>query len=921
MLSGPSILELLAEHREHASNQVPVTFHAAGQPEEPTTYSELMGRTLDIAAAIASRASPAPKVVLLYAPGLEFIRALLGCLYAGAVAVPTYPPLSSRMADRFQMIVRDAGASLVLTTRDLYHVVIGLSEDTAALDSLPVIFTEELPRSSADWTPPNVTESQPAFIQYTSGSTADPKGILVTHGILASNCRANNERMSPMNWPAMVSWLPPYHDMGLVGAILHPLASRLPVHLMSPLDFLRDPLSWIRLISKTRAGGSGGPNFGFDLCVRRFDENQLVGVDLSSWSNAFIGADRVRFETLKQFHATYAHLGFSWNAVYPCYGLAETTLFATGGQFGTPPDVLHIRQDALRSNRVLPASPDEDGSTTVVSCGQAASSHAVLIEVPDTGMIADEDVVGEILFSGPSLAASYWRHGRSESLDPDMTTVAGRRYLRTGDLGFMHKGGLYVTGRLKDLIIVRGQNFYPEDVETIAQGCHEGLRPGCGAAFALEGVTSELAILVQEISHPDPDFPSALVAEKIRQAVAASLGLHLHAIVFIPPRTIPKTSSGKARRAECRRLYTEQGLDVYWSDIVPEPGDPAEKADHLFESALSDTTPAPHQEAIRQIWQRVLGISQIRDDDSFFDLGGTSLGAARMLSLLESELDLLVHFSALIGYSTLRAFARQVELAQGVAHESSVSFNAGARNLPLHGLLSWPGMFNLYRRLAGLLGDEQPVHAILALDESNGRLPLLSINEMAQHAEALMLRLQPEGAYVLCGYSIGALIAYETARNLTAMGKTVDRLILLDPALLRPRRAFEVVSRATSKSPRQVTEAIVNGLRTTLTLRQLNRGAAASANESSLVAATTRNWDLVNLRAWHRYRPGRWDGPVTILRAAGAARSANAMQAWRRVLATPPEVIDVSGEHISILDEPHIEELGRAIGRVLEAAR
>jgi acyl-CoA synthetase (AMP-forming)/AMP-acid ligase II/thioesterase domain-containing protein len=913
MLSRPSILELLAEHRELAPDQVPFTFHPAGQPDESVTYSELMGRAVDIAAAINSQAAPSPTVVLLYAPGLEFIRALLGCFYAGAVAVPTYPPLSRRMADRFQVIARDAGASVVLTTRDLYQVVTGLSDKGAGSDSLQVIFTDELPRSSADWTTPNVSESQPAFIQYTSGSTADPKGILVTHGILASNCKANNERMRPETWPAMVSWLPPYHDMGLVGAILHPLASRLPVHLMSPLDFLRDPLSWLRLISATGAGGSGGPNFGYDLCVRRFDEKQLAGVDLSSWSNAFIGADRVRHDTLKRFHATYAHLGFSWKSFYPCYGLAETTLFATGGQFDAPPDVLHIRQDALRSNQVLPGTPDEDGTVAVVSCGQPPSAHSVLIQIPGAGTIADEDVVGEILFAGPSMAASYWRHSRSESLDPDMTAVGGRPYLRTGDLGFIHDGGLYVTGRLKDLIIVRGQNFYPEDIETIAQASDEGLRPGCGAAFAAEGLTSELAILVQEISHPVPDFPSAAVAEKIRRAVAASLGLHLHAIVFIPPRTIPKTSSGKARRSECQRLYNEHGLDVLWSDLVPEPGT-VESAEARTGPQGSDTMPV-HLEAIRETWRRILGVAQVNDHDDFFDLGGTSIGVARMLSLLETELGLSVPFSALIVSSALRAFAHQVDLVEGGDNLSSVLFNVDGHNRPLHCMLSWPGMFSLYRRLADLLGPQQPVHSILALDDSDGHLPLLGVQDMAQRAATEALRLQPQGGYVLCGYSMGALIAYETARKLTESGKTVTRLILIDPSLAWPRRRLRTVSLAIGMSPREFTDASVRWVRRRMLLRRLDRRVAASEDSVS-VRATSHNWDLVNFRAWERYRPGPWEGRVTILRPAAATRGVD-VRGWRDILVAPPEVIDVSGDHFTMLDDARLGETARALRGIL----
>lgn len=502
----------------------------------PVTYAELDAAARRVAAALAARGATGEPVLLLYPPGRAYVEGFFGCLYAGAIAVPAYPPDPARLErtlPRLRALIADCGARLALT-------VSGLAD--AVPPGVDWIATDHLPEVDDRVGAPTWQEiDSPALLQYTSGSTGEPKGVLVSHANLLHNAELVRIGFGTSPESVAVSWLPPYHDMGLIGGIVQPIYAGLPLVLMSPLTFLHRPMIWLETISRFGATVSGGPNFAFDLCMRKSTPAQRAELDLSRWAVAFCGAEPVRAETLDRFAEAFAPAGFRPEAFYPCYGLAEGTLIVTGGRREAPPTMI-----------------EHDGAVHI-GCGRALGDQTVAVVDPETRTAAGPGAVGEIWLSGPSVAVGYWNrpeetahifHARRAD-DPD------RRYLRTGDLGFLDPSGeLVVTGRVKDLIIVRGRNVYPQDLEhTVEQVA--GVRPGCSAAFAVERDGEERVAIACEVAGSATDTVAA-----IRRALAETHEIDPAAVVLLRPRSIPKTSSGKIQRHACRKAFLDGGLDI-----------------------------------------------------------------------------------------------------------------------------------------------------------------------------------------------------------------------------------------------------------------------------------------------------------------------------------------------------------------------
>jgi acyl-CoA synthetase (AMP-forming)/AMP-acid ligase II len=507
-----SFAEILALRAREQPDATAFVFEGS----ERMTYAELDARARTIAAALAD--ARGERVLLVYPPGLEYVAALFGCFYAGAVAVPAYPPDPTRLdrtLPRLEAIIRDAEPKVVLTIAVLTELVGG---EPLATDTLP----------PGSWSAP-VEPGDLALLQYTSGSTADPRGVMLTHANLLHNSdfirRAFGNRPSSSG----VIWLPPYHDMGLIGGILQPVYAGFPCLLMSPFTFLLRPINWLRAITEQRGTVSGGPNFAFELCLR-IDDRELADLDLSSWEIAFNGSEPVRPGTLDAFSEKFAPCGFRREAFFPCYGLAEGTLMVTGGE--------RLAGPRLRRH----------GDKELVGCGRPDPEHRVVIADP-AGVPLPDGREGEICVSGPSVAAGYWRDGGFGPL------------LRTGDLGVLADGELYVTGRIKELVIVAGRNHHALDIELACERAVPQLRRGCGAAFSYDGTGREHIGVVYEVRE-DPELDAHAVIRAMRQAVVRAVGARIGAVVLIPPRTIPKTSSGKVQRGLCRTRFAEGALPV-----------------------------------------------------------------------------------------------------------------------------------------------------------------------------------------------------------------------------------------------------------------------------------------------------------------------------------------------------------------------
>jgi len=561
-----TLVDLLAYRAQHQSEQMAYSFLQNGGAEvRKLTYKELDRLAQAIAVKLQSLDATGGRALLLYSPSLEFIAAFFGCLYAGVVAVPAYPPRPNQNIARLQAITADARARVVLTSVALRDNLKNRFARSLDLGQLHWLATDELTYDFAEaWYPPQVNGDTLALLQYTSGSTGNPKGVTISHSNLLYNSAVIQKGFEDTPGSRGVSWLPPYHDMGLIGGILQPLYVGAPMWLMSPIDFLQKPFRWLQAISRYKATTSGGPNFAYELCLQKTSPEQRATLDLSSWEVAFTGAEPVRAQTLEQFAAAF-------EAFYPCYGMAETTLMISGGLKTALPVVRKLESAAFEQNRVVEVTDEWETVRTVVGCGRSSMDHKIVIVDPESMTLCHEGHVGEIWVSGSSVAQGYWNRAEEtrQTFQAYLVDTGEGPFLRTGDLGFLLNGELFVTGRLKDVIIIRGQNHYPQDIEMTVSRSHPALRPNYGAAFAIEFKGSERLVIVQEVERSYlRKLDVKEVVSSVKQAVVAEHGLEIYAAVLVKTGSIPQTSSGKIRRHACRAEFISGSLNIVddWSE-------------------------------------------------------------------------------------------------------------------------------------------------------------------------------------------------------------------------------------------------------------------------------------------------------------------------------------------------------------------
>ena len=521
-------------------------------------FVDLDLRARSIAATLQAGSLSGERVLLLYPPGLDFLAAFCGCLYAGVVAVPAYLPRSDRALPRLRGIVADSSPRAVMTL----EAMLGDADRWAAaipeLQQASRLASDSVPASLAEsWLDPQSNRDTLAFLQYTSGSTADAKGVMVSHGNLLSNSAVIQRSFGSDRASRGVSWLPLHHDMGLIGGALQTIYCGGSSTLFSPVAFLQRPVRWLELISRTGATISGGPNFAYDLCVRRVTAEQKATLDLSRWAVAFNGAEPVRADTIDRFATAFATCGFRREAFLPCYGLAEATLIVSGGPPLLSPRIARVDPQDIERGTITPVVPiTAEPIKILVGSGQTDADHRVEIVDPERLSIQPDQQVGEVWVSGPSVAQGYWNQTEATEATFGATLTddsSSSRFLRTGDLGFVRDGELFVTGRLKDLIIVRGRNVYPQDVEWTVGHAHSGVAADAWAAFAVEVNGEDRLVVVGEVDRRTKDF--AEVIATIRTAVATEFDLDLHAVVLLKPMTLPRTSSGKVRRRAIRDQF------------------------------------------------------------------------------------------------------------------------------------------------------------------------------------------------------------------------------------------------------------------------------------------------------------------------------------------------------------------------------
>jgi acyl-CoA synthetase (AMP-forming)/AMP-acid ligase II len=535
----------------------------AGDHATELSYAELALAAERIGASLTELTDHGDRVLLMLDHALDFAKVMFGCMRSGRIAIPLAPPLGSAVESyrRAALVTRDSTAKLAVVSESLRNRLCG-SLRGSELPSDPAFYVtpDELLTLSSKIPSRHADPHRIAFLQYTSGSTSSPKGVMVSHEGLADNARRIRDRFGFSPETCGLSWLPTHHDMGLIGCLVQPVITGFECTLMSPLSFVQRPLRWLRAISRYRANATGGPCFAYELCVQRVREPVQQELDLSSWTTAFIGAERVRADVLRDFQRTFAPVGFDSRAFAPCYGLAEATLMVSAQPTGAGAQTLQLSRRALREGYAEIA--DGEHTVELVGCGRVVDDHTVLIVDPETGDPCVDGRVGELWVSGPSVALGYYGDPQRSAATFAATTTSdtSREFLRTGDQAFLRDGELHICGRLKTLIIVRGQNYIPEDIEQMLQDDQAALVSHAGVAFSVDAAGGEQLVIVHEVQRSVLSRDVSLIVERGQRLLGEQLGLRALDFVLVKPGTIPRTTSGKLKRLACREDYLSGAL-------------------------------------------------------------------------------------------------------------------------------------------------------------------------------------------------------------------------------------------------------------------------------------------------------------------------------------------------------------------------
>jgi myxalamid-type polyketide synthase MxaB len=641
-----------------------------GETEETKlNYVQLWAKVQAIASQLQKAGATNERVLLLYPSGsLDFVTGFLGCLLASAIAVPVYPPSNNQKMSRLQGIVKDAIPKFALTHSSLLDKLEKWFNQEPSLTNLKLFASDIFAQETViNYLKPELNSEQIAFLQYTSGSTGNPKGVIVSHGNLLHNEQLVEKAFGHSKKTIFVGWLPLFHDMGLMGNILQPLYLGIPCILMSPEAFIQKPYRWLKAISDYKATTSGGPNFAYELCVEKITPEERATLDLSSWQKAFNGAEPIRATTIETFSKMFAECGFNSQAFYPCYGMAETTLFVTGGEPEQPPNISYFDQQSLAQNKAVLVADKTENNCALVSSGKAWLGTKIRIVNPNSLCQCAEGEVGEIWVQNDSVAQGYW-HKLELTNDPFKACIKDSQegeFLRTGDLGFMLNGELFVIGRHKDLIIIRGRNYYPQDIELTVEQSHEALNKGAIAACSVEINHQEQLVIIAELKRQYlRNFEPDSVINNIRQQVSKNHELSVYGIALLKTVSLPKTSSGKIKHHACKQGFIDQKLnEVYrWINPINTPNSNLEETqmNELNLSMVADIKMGIVSRIARYLKAPITQIDPQLDVPSYLD----SCQCHQLVSDLETWLEISIVPDLLLECSSIENLANH--LAQTV---------------------------------------------------------------------------------------------------------------------------------------------------------------------------------------------------------------------------------------------------------------
>ena len=652
-----TIVDSIIEHAQSRPEAIAFQYLSdLEQTPHELTYQGLLQEAGAIALLLGKIAAPGDRIMLFFPPGMAYIKAFYGCLLAGMVAVPLYPPRRNSKSDRLIKVAQSCRSVVALTTLSELALVraawqeqngLGLQLDFHATDG--IVFDENAP-----FVRPATNPDAIAFLQYTSGSTGTPKGVMVSHQNIIANVRHLSTMSTGNSADVFVNWLPLFHDLGLITAVLWPVYLGAISILMAPAVFVREPLIWLKAITRYRGSMCGAPNFAYDLCVSKIADRDLAGLDLSSWRVAYNAAEPVRAGTLEAFQSRFAACGLPPAAFYPAYGMAEATVLITGGNAAAVPPMLVANKQKLAEKQLCLVEPGHEQATRIVACGNALAPHQVCIVDPESCTALPDGKVGEIWFAGPSVSPGYWQLDELNQQTFDQKIAgndSGTGFLRTGDLGVMWQGELYVTGRIKDLIILRGRNYYPQDIELSVAGAHPAIREGAIAAFAVTGHALERLVVVAEIEreHFRSIAPDEVI-HAIRKQVAQDHDITPDQVILLKPYRIPQTSSGKIQRRQTRQMLLDGELELI-----------ADSNNAPRRSMVAPRTTT--EQVVHTVWRTVLKNDDLCIHDHFFEVGGDSMAAIDMAAQLSA------HFAGttlesiqLQDYPTVATFAGLLDL-------------------------------------------------------------------------------------------------------------------------------------------------------------------------------------------------------------------------------------------------------------------
>jgi len=929
-----TLVNLLSDRVSQKPDQVAYSFLEDGQRESDSlTYRQLDEKARAIAAYLQAQLSPGDRVLLVYPQGLEAIAALFGCFYAGVVAVPAPAPEPSRLKrtlPRLEAIAADAGAALILTTSNLltkrdgnltfqarsfvgrikkrsslllhyYLTAEATTLQTSHLATLPWIATEAIPAHVADqWQAPQISGDTLAYLQYTSGSTSTPKGVMLDHTNLMGHLAALQQAGGYDSNSVTVTWMPYFHDYGLVEGILEPLYNGTPCYLMSPTAFIKQPLRWLKAISHYGATHSQAPNFAYAYCLRRIMPAERDTLNLSGWQAAGNAAEPINPEVMEQFCQIFASCGFARHAFAPAYGLAEATLLVTTSRKSDAPVFCTVHAGALAQNRVVETATGQ----RLAGSGRLLEATQVMIVDPETRTCCALDEVGEIWVASEGAARGYWQRpdATQETFCADLAETGEGSFLRTGDLGFIKDGELFVTSRLKDLIIIRGENYYPQDIEWVVEKSHPALRPNYGAAFSIETDGVEQLVIAFEVDRAaSKNLDADEVVAAIRNAIAEHYELPVYGIALLKRGSIPKTSSGKIQRQACRKAFLDSSLNslAIWT---------------LESSTIQQQTiPQSQIEAqLLQIWQRVLGISSIATKDNFFELGGDSLKAAVVVAKIEKIFGQDVPSTTLTKLPTVEQLANLLRQQRRVNTRSLVFIRPSGCKRPffyVHGLGGYASDFNL----ASYLDSNRPFYGLQAAGSDGDEAPYTCMEDMVAHYIQEIQTVQPEGPYLLGGRCMGGNIAFETAQRLRRCGQQVLLVAMADSRnpLVEEKEKIQMWNYWMSEGKQYWSEKLTNN------------GLSLNQVESMLRVAAANHEVLAN------HKPQLYSGRVVYFAAQENkeyleeyADYFDPMQpdGWNSWVDGGIEVIKVPGSHGTYHNEPHIRVLAEKLNACLEQA-